>query len=245
MKKLFIVCIGLIALAWGAFAQTPTMTPATSPGAPSPSLTSAAPTPTPTMPAATATAAASMTPVLSPTATASEPSSLADKIHRKFDKKLHHNKGIVIDSDDESGDTNSHHHEDVMPADVLPIIAVVMTSIFGMPVLIMAVILYFGFSRNRMMHRTVRMMVEKGQPVPAALLSPPPAVRKRSDMRRGVVLCMIGLGMMIFFAAVNDGEGGAWAIGVIPFLIGAGYLFVWKLEGRGDEAKADNPPPLP
>ena len=41
-------------------------------------------------------------------------------------------------------------------------------------VLIVAVILYFGFSKNRMMHRTIRMMVEKGQEVPAALLAPPP-----------------------------------------------------------------------
>jgi hypothetical protein len=57
---------------------------------------------------------------------------------------------------------------------------------------------------------------------------------------------MIGLGLMVFLAAVNEGEGGAWAVGVIPFLIGAGYLVVWKLEGKGEvDAKADNPPPLP
>jgi hypothetical protein len=121
-----------------------------------------------------------------------------------------------------------------------------MLAVFGSPVLIVAVILYFGFSRNRMMHKTVRMMVEKGQPVPAALLNPPPAVRKRSDMRRGVVLVMVGLGLMLFLAAVNEGEGGTWAVGIIPFLIGAGYLIVWKMEGKGEaDAKADNPPPLP
>jgi len=55
---------------------------------------------------------------------------------------------------------------------------------------------------------------------------------------------MIGLGIMLFLGAVNDWEGGAWAMGLIPFLIGAGYLLVWKLEG-GQKAKADNPPPLP
>jgi uncharacterized membrane protein len=98
------------------------------------------------------------------------------------------------------------------------------------------VIMYFGFSKNRMMHRTVRMMVEKGQPVPEALLNPPPAQRQRSDMRRGVVLVMVGVGLMIFLAAVNDWEGGAWSIGLIPFLIGAGYLLVWKLEGKKDSA---------
>jgi hypothetical protein len=53
-------------------------------------------------------------------------------------------------------------------------------------------------------------------------------------MRRGVVLVMVGLGLMLFLGAVNDWEGGAWAVGIIPFLIGVGYLLVWKLEGRKD-----------
>ena len=118
-------------------------------------------------------------------------------------------------------------------------------TVFGAPVLIVAVILYFGFSRNRMMHRTIRMMVEKGQPVPPALLAPPPpAQRQRSDMRRGVVLMMVGLALVVFLGAVNDWEGGTWSIGIIPFLIGFGYLLVWKLEG-GRKPGTDNPPPLP
>ena len=116
-------------------------------------------------------------------------------------------------------------------------------SIFGAPVLIVAVILYFGFSKSRMQHRTIRMLAEKGQPIPPALLAPPaPAVRQRSDMRRGVVLTMVGVGLMIFFGAVNDWEGGAWSLGLIPFLIGAGYLIVWKLEGKKD---VSSPPPVP
>ena len=123
---------------------------------------------------------------------------------------------------------------------VIPLVGIVFLTIFGAPILIVAVIMYFGFSKNRMMHRTIRLMVEKGQPVPPALLAPPaPAQRQRSDMRRGVVLAMIGLGLMIFLAAMNDWEGGAWSIGLIPFLIGAGYLLVWKLEG-----KKDNAPPV-
>ena len=147
--------------------------------------------------------------------------------------------------DEETGDSGKDSHGGV-PAEVIPIVGIVFLTLFGAPVLIVAVIMYFGFSKNRMMHRTVRMMVEKGQPVPEALLNPPPAVRKRSDMRRGVVLVMVGLGLMIFLAAVNNGEGGSWAVGVIPFMIGAGYLLVWKLEGKGDrESKTDNPPPLP
>jgi hypothetical protein len=55
---------------------------------------------------------------------------------------------------------------------------------------------------------------------------------------------MVGAGLMVFLGAVNDWENGAWAVGIIPLLIGAGYLLVWKLEGA-QKAKTDNPPPLP
>jgi hypothetical protein len=122
------------------------------------------------------------------------------------------------------------------PNRIAAIVGIVFLTLFGAPVLIVAVIMYFGFSKNRMMHRTVRLMVEKGQPVPEALLNPPPAQRQRSDMRRGVVLVMVGLGIMLFLGAVNDWENGAWALGIIPFLVGAGYLLVWKLEGKKDKS---------
>ncbi len=124
---------------------------------------------------------------------------------------------------------------------VIPLVGIVFLTIFGAPVLIVGLILYFSFSRQRALHKTVRMMVEKGQPVPEALLAPPPpAQRQRSDLRRGVILTMIGVGLMVFLAAANDWEGGSWTLGLIPFLIGAGYLLVWKLD-----TKKDNPPPLP
>jgi hypothetical protein len=145
----------------------------------------------------------------------------------------------VIDGDDH--DIREIKSED-LPEFVIPIVAITMLTIFGAPVLIVALIMYFGFSKNRAMHRTIRIMAEKGQPIPAALLAPPaPAVRQRSDMRRGVVLVMVGVGLMICFGAWNDWEGGSWAIGVIPFVIGLGYLLVWKLEG----AKKNEIPPAP
>ena len=58
------------------------------------------------------------------------------------------------------------------------------------------------------------------------------------------IYSIVGLGLMLLFGAMNDWEGGTWAIGIVPFLIGAGYLLVWKLEGS-QKPKADNPPPLP
>ena len=218
MKILLITCLCSIGLAWSVLAQTslvsPTPAGAASPGSTVSPETSVSPAPT-------------------------AQSDWQQKMEKKHKKHINFTIG---DSDSEESDHVSHSGDgDDVPAMVVPIVAVVMLAVFGAPVLIVGLIMYFGFSRNRMMHRTIRMMVEKGQEVPAALLAPPPtAVRQRSDMRRGVVLVMVGIGLMLFFAAVNEWEGGAWAIGVIPFVIGLGYLLVWKLEG-----KKDNPPPLP
>jgi len=124
---------------------------------------------------------------------------------------------------------------------VIPLVGIVFLSIFGAPVLIVVMIGIFTLLVSRSRQRTIRMLVEKGQPVPAELLAPATrAVRQRSDVRRGVVWSMVGLGLMIFLGAVNDWEGGAWSLGLIPFLIGLGYLIVWKLEN-----KKEIPPPPP
>ena len=182
---------------------------------PSPSLT-----PTPSAPA-TASVTASIS-----------RSDLADRIHEKLEKKFRGQHGIMIEGAD-----HEKRNEDI-PAMAIPIVAIVFLTVFGAPVLIVITIGIFALVVSRMRQRTIRMMVEKGQPVPAELLAPATrAVRRRSDVRRGVIWAMIGLGAMIFFGAVNDWEGGIWSLGLIPFLIGLGYLIVWKLE-----TKKDNPP---
>ena len=192
----------------------------------------APPPPPPPGPAASASATVSVSPA----------QDLADKIHQRIEKKLKGHHGIVIDGD-KNEDVDLKNVGDLGERLAIPIVGIVFMSIFGAPVLIVAVILYFGFSKSRMQHRTIRMLAEKGQPIPPALLAPPaPAIRQRSDMRRGVVLTMVGIGAIIFLGAVNDWEGGAWSLGLIPLLIGAGYLIVWKLEGKKDISA---PPPVP
>jgi hypothetical protein len=210
MKTLFTVCTCWFALAVCAFAQAPSVSPMVSPAQSTPGLS------------------------VPPSATAPASGDLGDQIRRRFDKKFKTGGHIRVEKDKDALDDKD------IPSQVIPIVVVTMLAVFGAPVLIVAVIMYFGFSKTRALHRTVRLMVEKGQEVPAALLTPPPAQRQRSDMRRGVLLLMVGVGLMIFFGVVADWDSGVWTLGMIPALIGAGYLLVWKLEGR-----KDNPPPVP
>ena len=192
--------------------------------------------------AATATAATSLatsvsTPTPAPSATSSSASSdIADRIHRKLERKLGHKHGIIIDTDDKDNGGSKD-----IPAEVIPLVGIVFLSIFGAPVLIVILIGFFALLVSRSRQRTIRMLVEKGQPVPTELLAPATrAGRQRSDVRRGVVWTMIGVGLIVWLGAVNDWEGGAWSFGLIPFLIGLGYLIIWKLEN-----KKDIPPPPP
>jgi uncharacterized protein DUF6249 len=225
MKKLFLLCMCSLGLYGSLFPQAPTESPIVSPTAAT-AVTAA-------------TAASASTPTAAPGATSGSVSSdLADKIHRKLEKKLGHKHGIIIDGDDKDEDPDLQQMRNLV---AIPIVAIVFLSIFGAPVAIVVMIGIFSIIATRMRQRTIRMMVEKGQPVPAELLAPATrGIRRRSDARRGVVWTMVGLGLMIWLAAVNDWEGGAWSFGLIPFLIGLGYLIVWKLEN-----KKDIPPPPP
>ena len=225
MKTTLLTYLCSFALVLTAFGQAPTPTPPASPTATAVTSTSA-----------TATVA----PTIAPTATPYEEDSIEREVARKLKRKF----GVTIDT---KGITNvTRHHRDRDDDDdfgalmAIPIVGIIFVTLFGAPVLVVAAIMFFSYLKSRSLHRTVRTMVEKGEPVPPALFAPPPVVRARSDMRRGVVLMMVGFGVMIFFGATSEWEGGSWAIGIIPFLIGAGYLLVWKLEGPKDKV-----PPLP
>lgn len=240
MKTTFLTCLCSFALALGALGQVPSpaISPApqaSAPAAPSPSV-------------ATASVGASVSPAATVSGTPIDPdddsieAEVARKLKRRFGISVSPS-GVVVSSPHGTTVTSRHRDDDDFNDGALmaiPIIGIVFTTLFGAPVMIVAAIMFFSYLKSRSLHRTVRTMVERGQEVPAALFAPPPIVRARSDMRRGVVLVMVGVGLMIFFGAVNDWEGGAWALGIIPFLIGAGYLAVWKLEGPKDKV-----PPLP
>ena len=218
IKTLFLICVCLTALSWRVIGQSPAAAQMAAAAQASP---------------ASPVASVSPTNAVSPSPAESE---LEQSIKKKAKKHFHINIGDHdVDADTDGGHIHTGHGSDDIPEMAIPIIAIVMLTVFGTPVVIVGLIMYFSFSKSRALHRTVRMMVEKGQPVPEALLNPPPVIRQRSDLRRGVTLLMVGTGLMIFFGACNDWEGGAWSLGIIPFLIGLGYLLVWRLDVRKGE----------
>jgi hypothetical protein len=103
--------------------------------------------------------------------------------------------------------------------------------------------------KNQELHQTLRMMIEKGVPIPPELLRTPPTQpvarsgffggsRVKSDLRSGLVWIAIGLGVMFCLIA---GQARAWPVGFIPLFMGCAFLLTWKLDKK-NAAKSDVEP---
>jgi hypothetical protein len=112
---------------------------------------------------------------------------------------------------------------------IVAIMGMVVT--FGLPVLLVAIILWFKHRKLRMTHETVARLAEKGLPVPPDLLAPPPPSRNVA-LRGGLVLVGLGIGLAVFLGEV----GGPWSIGLIPGLMGLALVVAWAIERSEDKA---------
>ena len=65
---------------------------------------------------------------------------------------------------------------------------------FALPILLVAIILYYKHRRARLAHETIARLAEKGLPVPPELLDPPR--RANSGLRGGLVLVGINLSVI-------------------------------------------------
>ena len=112
------------------------------------------------------------------------------------------------------------------------VIAIVgMVVSFGLPLLLVAVILYYKHRKLAMIHATITRLAEKGLPVPPELLEPPQ--KGYSGLRGGLVLVALGIGLAIFFLEM----GVPWSIGLIPGLMGVALLVSWAIERRAAEKR--------
>lgn len=101
--------------------------------------------------------------------------------------------------------------------------------------LLVGTIQYMGLRKDRNKHQTLQLMVEKGAQIPVEMITN--QKRRGSDLRRGLVLLGAGLGISLFLLMTKDARNsGAFGLGLVPALIGAGYLLAWKLEGRKQDA---------
>jgi hypothetical protein len=99
---------------------------------------------------------------------------------------------------------------------------------FACPVAIVGAILFYRYRRNLALHKTLVAMIDKGVPIPPELLRPEASPEKppRDDLRSGLVLVGVGVGLILCLLVMHNH---AWGAGFIPLMIGVGRLIAWKL----------------
>jgi len=107
-------------------------------------------------------------------------------------------------------------------------------STFAFPLLLVAIVAYARHRNQRLRHETIRLALEKGQPLPPEILDPvdrrDPALR---DLRRGLVLVAIGLGVCIYLGLTPLAQlHREWPAGFVPACIGLAYLAAGAIARR-------------
>jgi len=133
-------------------------------------------------------------------------------------------------------------------------------AVFLVPLLIVALLVWYKLRRNRLANETMLKLAERGVVPPAtamdavasgnasamaAAVAPTAdpaynhalALRRRavwSDLRKGVILVAIGVGLN-FWSMLDDGT--ANGVGLILLFLGLGYCVLWFFEERNAEPR--------
>ena len=108
--------------------------------------------------------------------------------------------------------------------------------VMAAPILVVLMVLGYRYRQTQERYRTLLQLADKGVDLPPQLLVEPNVVY--SERRRALVLIGGGLGLMAMFLALpGQLDSGLsihslWGLGLLPLMIGLGYLASWWLNWR-------------
>lgn len=106
------------------------------------------------------------------------------------------------------------------------------------PVIVILILLRYRLRQAQARYQTLLALADKGVALPPSLLVEPQLAY--CERRRALVLIGAGLGLMAMFAALpaplDNGMTlrSLWGIGLLPLMIGLGYLASWWFNQRED-----------
>lgn len=101
--------------------------------------------------------------------------------------------------------------------------------------------MYYRFRSRQELQLTVRNAIDSGQPFSPEVLAglsralfPP-----QSDLRKGIVLCAVGIAFIIFAFMIDeeDAIGPLLGLSAFPFTVGIAYLILSKIGKDQDQAR--------
>ena len=131
---------------------------------------------------------------------------------------------------------------------LIPLTAIIMPFLF---VIVVACVKFFHDRRTQeLQHETIRLALEKGQPIPPDLFVVKSPIEKaeksdkKNDRKAGLILIAVGVGLLVLLGGASDlvymhSFGGLRWVGLIPALIGVAFLVNCALEKR-DETRNKN-----
>ena len=117
-----------------------------------------------------------------------------------------------------------------------PAVLIIPTVLFLGPTLIVLIFLRYRYLQTQARYSTLLQLAEKGVDLAPQMLAEPRL--EYSERRRALVLIGAGLGLMVMFTALpghfDNGLGvrSLWGLGLLPLMIGLGYLASWWLNTR-------------
>ena len=108
--------------------------------------------------------------------------------------------------------------------------------VLALPLAIIVLTLRFLRQQTDARYRTLLQLAEKGVDLPLDVLAA--QRRPQDDRRRAIVLITGGLGLILCLLALpvetehGQSIGEIWGVGLLPVMMGLGYLLNWWLETR-------------
>jgi uncharacterized integral membrane protein len=111
-----------------------------------------------------------------------------------------------------------------IPETLIPI--VVPLGAFALAAFIVGAVMLANHRARELRHQTIRLALEKGQPIPKELLEPSSPARRGSDLSRGIKLISVGIGLSAFLYLWHHRT---WPVGLILIALGIGNLVSHRL----------------
>ena len=111
----------------------------------------------------------------------------------------------------------------------IPSVAIIVpVAFFAFILLLIGIGQFFKYKRNKDRNNLFIKYLETGKDIPVELLKS--ESEGGSNLKRGIVLISVGIGVSAFFFSQDSSN--AWTMGLIPFLLGIGYLVVHRLSTK-------------
>jgi hypothetical protein len=123
----------------------------------------------------------------------------------------------------------------------MPISSTAIILICALPFLFAGTIIYINVKSQREESKRkydfYTKALEMGQPIPEHFFDEPKKANPSSNLKKGILWLVIGLGALISFLVIHEREG--VILGIIPGFVGIGYLLVHFLEKPKTESTAE------